>query len=185
MDNQGNEWNDEAETVLRATDEAAIEALRAGLDVEGRLAEVLAKVEFDTNARDVLALWTMELAPAMVRSAGTPSRIVRSVASAEFFAAATGRQRVGLDPWPDVALLVDQKLAELRIVLSLPERPPAGVGLVAVAHRGTWTAECALVPSHTREHWPVDLTCRVDLPVIDLDEAGELAVDLLVVRAGD
>ncbi|MEU7996490.1 hypothetical protein AB0B83_14295 [Micromonospora sp. NPDC049060] len=192
FDHHNDEWNDEAEAAVRAADDAAIEALRARLDVEGRLTEVLARAEaeraFAAGTREVLASWTLALSPATVRSAGTRRRIVRNVENAEFFTAAVGRRRAGLDPWPDVALVIDQDRAELRVVLSLPDRPPAGTGLVVVAHHGSWRAEGALAPAGEPPadgFWPVDLTCRIALPADEPDVVAGLAVDLLVVRAGD
>lgn len=197
MSDNGNAWGDEMAEVLRAADEAAVSALRAHLDVEGRLTEVMAHVEgeraFAADARAVLASWPLELTPAAVRAHRVERRIIRSVDDEDFFAAAIGRPRVGLDPWPDVMLTISQDQAELRVVLSLPSRPPHGTGLVIVAYHGSWTAECdfkqadesLIDESLTDEFWPVNFTARLVLPANGADVAADLTVDLQVVRTGE
>src|SRR5690349_14821558 len=128
--------------VLRRTDEQAEQALRARLDIEGRLAEVIArgtaqrasgKKIFGVDTGSVLAAWSVDLTATGVRTLSGGRRLVRAVTDPDFFAAALGRPRSGLEPWPDLAIEFDPDSAEVMATLSLPSRPPREVHVVAVA----------------------------------------------------
>jgi hypothetical protein len=187
----GAEMDLDMDAVLLAADEAAVTALRAQLDVEGKLVEVLARAEagqvFAAGTRTVLASWSLELTAAAVRAHGAEWRVVRPINDQEFFAAATGRPRVGLDPWPDVQLAISPDQGELRAVLSLPNRPPRGTAVLIVASHGSWTAECVFEAgalAEADELWAFDLTARLALP----DGAAgdpDLVVNLQVVGTGE
>lgn len=186
--------------LLRAADESAVKALRGTLDIEGRLAEVLARAVaereavatvFGADVSAVLASWSVELTHTAVRSTGPEHRIVRAVTDPEFFRAVMGRQRSGLEPWPDLCLEVAADTLSLVAVLSLPSSPTRGVRVAVMAQVGGRTADegfimAADVESADRDDsWPVDLSATFRLPPEASGSVGETVVSLKAVRVDD
>ncbi|MGJ5831117.1 hypothetical protein [Streptomyces ossamyceticus] len=183
--------------LLRAADESAVEALRATLDIEGRLATVLARADaerasvatvFGVDVSAVLASWSVDLTRTAVRGVGPGQRIVRAVTDPEFFQAVMGRQRSGLEPWPDLCLEFAEDAFSLVAVLSLPSSPARGVRVAVMTQLGGRTAgETFVVAADTEsvdrdDSWPVDLSATLRLAPEASDALGETVVSLKAVR---
>ncbi|MFF7259164.1 hypothetical protein ACFZCL_02560 [Streptomyces sp. NPDC008159] len=183
--------------LLRAADESAVEALRGTLDIEGRLATVLARADverasaatvFGEDVRAVLASWSVDLTHTAVRSAGPGRRVVRAVTDPEFFQAVMGRQRSGLEPWPDLCLEFAEDSLSLVAVLSLPSPPTRGVRVVVSARAGGRTAgEQFVVAADTEsvdrdDSWPVDLSATLRLAPEASAAVADTIVSLKAVR---
>ena len=190
----------EVAALLRAADESAVKALRGTLDIEGRLAAVLARAGaereavatvFGADVSAVLASWSVDLTHTAVRSVGPGRRVVRAVTDPEFFRAVMGRQRSGLEPWPDLCLEFAADTLSLVAVLSLPSSPVRGVRVAVMAHVGGRTAGEGFVVAAGAESadrddsWPVDLSATLRLAPEESGAVGETVVSLKAVRVDD
>lgn len=136
--------DDELDPLLRKVDASALRALSEDLDVEERLARLKSSPTVsDHELAEVMARWTAELITDATRG---NAALLRPVDDPAFFAAAVGRARTGLEPWPEMQVALGEATPQaIAVAISLPGLA-AGVRVVASIRLGSWAGVTELVP---------------------------------------
>jgi hypothetical protein len=137
--------DDDLHALLRKVDASVERALAADIDIEGRLAQLKAIGRphiTDNELAATLAVWSAELLADANR--GTTSKI-QAVDDPPFFRAAVGRERAGMEPWPEMQVtLAETQPQGVSVTVALPSLASARTRVTATVMVGSWNSRCEL-----------------------------------------
>lgn len=140
---------DDLDALLRIVDAHANTTLAEELDVEERLARLKSAAAnpqspSDRQLAEVLARWSTELLSDANRGHGT---IIRPVDDPAFFSAAVGRERTGLEPWPEMEVILNNTVPQtISVTLNLPGLASQTTRVTAVITVASWSRRLELLP---------------------------------------
>lgn len=175
--------SDDLDALLRRVDATAERALAQDLDVEERLAWLKsAEAASDRELAEVMTRWSVELLADASRGAGT---LIRPVDDTAFFAAAVGRERAGLEPWPEMEVrLTDATPQAIAMALSLPGLAQ-GARVTATIRVASWADRTELLPpasgSRDANDTETEVSGTIVLPeTVTLESLSGMVIELRV-----
>lgn len=162
--------HDDLDALLRSVDASVENALAEDMDIEERLSRLKSAAADvpepgDRELAEVLATWSAELLAEASRGPGTT---IRAVDDPAFFSRAVGRERAGLEPWPEMQVaLGDTQLQTISVAVSLPELASRNTRVTATITIGSWSGRLELRPASA-------LNDDVEYPAVEI--SGSIAV---------